>query len=83
MFECEYCGKESKSNAGKIAHERRCSSRTDEARTIEVEIVGDNNYYVGHPRRLIKLQGLLSRTFDKDERAKVSKMIMDLKNETN
>jgi len=80
MFKCQYCGKESKSNAGKIAHERRCADRTDEARTVEVEIVGESNYYVGHPRRLIKLQGLLSRTFDKSEWNKIHQMITELKN---
>ena len=39
----------------------------------------DNNYYEGHPRREIKLRGLLSRTRDTKERSKLMKMIIELR----
>jgi hypothetical protein len=42
----------------------------------QVEVVED--YYENHPRRIIKLKGLLSRTFDNDEYVKISRMISDL-----
>ena len=47
---------------------------------VQVEVVGEDNYYVGHPRRLIKLEGLLSRTFAEGERNKIRAMIAELRN---
>ncbi len=46
---------------------------------VQLEVLGgEDTYYDGHPRRLIKLRGLLTRTYDKNERAKIYNMIMDL-----
>lgn len=42
----------------------------------KVEVVQD--YYENHPRRIIKLKGLLSRTTDNDEFFKIKRMISDL-----
>ena len=47
-----------------------------EPETTASELVSD--YYEGHPRRLIKLRGLLSRTHDNDEYYKISEMIRKL-----
>ena len=97
---CEYCDRELKSNAGKIAHERRCKAKAEEVGTVEDEEIvtieevkpkvvqlevmnGEQTYYMGHPRRLVKLRGLLSRTHDRSERAKICNMILDLENEAN
>lgn len=58
------------------------------SKVVELEVLGtggqypdgkDNNYYEGHPRREIKLRGLLSRTRDDAERSKIMKMIMAMK----
>ena len=101
ILKCEYCDKELKSNAGKVAHERSCKARdiggqteeeiatveneettsTKETRVVQLEVVGESNYYVGHPRRETKLRGLLSRTFDKDERSKIYSMILEIMDE--
>ena len=43
----------------------------------------DNSYYEGHPRRLIKLKGLLSRTRDDNERMKIIQMIVGIRDEHN
>ena len=62
----------------------------DKAITLEVLGSGghysngtDNKYYEDHPRRLVKLQGLLSRTRDENERIKIIQMIVKLRNEHN
>lgn len=41
----------------------------EEKEIVVAEVVAD--YYENHPRRVIKLRGLLSRTFDPKERAKI------------
>ena len=57
-------------------------------KVVQLEVLGtgghypngkDNNYYEGHPRREIKLRGLLSRTFEPKERSKIMKMIIELR----
>ena len=44
-----------------------------EVTKVASEVV--NDYYEGHPRRVTKLKGLLSKTFDNEERAKIASMI--------
>ena len=93
MFKCLYCGRELKSNAGKVRHEKSCKERevTDVAEVeetvsveetkpevVQLEVVGENNYYVGHPRRETKLKGLLSRTFDSEESMKILLMLNEI-----
>jgi len=77
MFNCEYCGRELKSNAGKVRHEVSCKDRTN--KIVILEVNREDEYYFGHPRRQIKLEGLLSRTLDNEERSKIMKMIMELR----
>ena len=48
---------------------------------VQLEVVGENNYYVGHPRRETKLKGLLSRTFDQTERMKILMMLNEIADE--
>ena len=64
----------------------------DNKPTVQLEVLGmggtypdgtDNNYYEGHPRRLIKLRGLLSRTRDESEKIKIIQMIVRLRDEHN
>ncbi len=46
---------------------------------VKLEVLGgESTYYDGHPRRLIKLKGLLTRTYDRNERAKIYNMILEL-----
>lgn len=45
-------------------------------KSVKAEVV--NDYYEGHPRRIIKLKGLKSRTHDADERFKIERMIKEL-----
>ena len=61
-------------------------------KVVQLEVLGmggtysngsDNKYYEDHPRRLVKLQGLLSRTRDENERIKIIQMIVKLRNEHN
>ena len=78
MFNCEYCNRELRSNAGKVKHETSCKERPN--KEVTLEFIGENNYYIGHPRRQIKLEGLLSRTFNNTERSKIMKMIIELRN---
>ena len=48
-------------------------------KVVQLEILGgEETYYDGHPRRLIKLKGLLSRTHDRKERIKVHNLILEL-----
>ena len=47
-----------------------------ETETVVAEVVAD--YYENHPKRLLKLRGLLSRTHDEDERYKIKGMIRKL-----
>lgn len=87
MFKCDICGRELKSKAGLTRHRNSCEKKaiipdTDamildiEKKVIELELVGtESDYYQGHPKRLIKLKGLKSRTFDKHEQAKIQSMI--------
>lgn len=56
--------------------EEKLFPKDPEAKVVQLEVVGEGNYYVGHPRRIIKLRGLLSRTFDKAERDKILGMIL-------
>lgn len=44
---------------------------------ITAEVCGvESDYYLGHPRRELKLRGLLSRTHDRVEREKICKIIL-------
>ena len=53
-------------------------------KVVQLEVMnGAETYYMGHPRRLTKLKGMLSATFDRNERAKIYNMILDLENEAN
>ena len=61
-------------------------------KVVNLEVLGmggtysdgtDNSYYEGHPRRLIKLKGLLSRTRDDNERMKIIQMIVGIRDEHN
>lgn len=85
MFECSNCGRELKSKAGLVRHERAC--KVEDKEPIELEILStmpvgsQNDYYNGHPRRLIKLKGLLSRTTKESERIKIIQMIVELRDE--
>ncbi len=46
---------------------------------VQLEVLGgEETYYDGHPRRLIKLKGLLSRTHDRKERIKIHNLILEL-----
>jgi hypothetical protein len=77
MFKCEFCDKELKSKAGLVRHEKSCNGKV-----VELELCSDDNdYYQGHPRRLIKLEGMLTRTTDENERIKIIKLILELRNE--
>jgi hypothetical protein len=54
----------------------------EETKVVELELCSDDNdYYQGHPRRLIKLEGMLTRTTDENERIKIIKLILELRNE--
>ena len=81
---CQYCERVLKSNAGKVRHENTCKMKNleteiEEPVVVQLEVMGgEETYYDGHPKRLIKLKGLMSRTHDRDERAKIYNMIMDL-----
>lgn len=78
MFKCEYCGKEIKSKGGLTRHMSSCK-KTDDKAAINLDIVGtESTYYEGHPRRDIKLRGLLSRTTDEQERIKIIQMLVEL-----
>ena len=55
---------------------------------VQLEVLGmggyypdgkDNNYYEGHPKRIVKLKGLLSRTRDSAERSKIMKLVVELR----
>ena len=96
MFKCAYCDRELKSNAGKVRHEKSCKEREDadvteaeevvsveevKPEVVQLEVVGEGNYYVGHPRRETKLKGLLSRTFDQEERMKILMMLNEIADE--
>lgn len=48
--------------------------------TLEV-LGGAETYYDGHPRRLTKLKGMLSATFDRAERHKIQQLILKVENE--
>ena len=51
----------------------------EERKVVQLEVMnGESTYYMGHPKRLVKLKGLMSRTHDRNERAKIYNMIMDL-----
>ena len=78
MFKCDYCDRELKSKAGLVRHMSSCKSKV-----VKLEVIGSGNYYVGHPRRLIKLKGMMTKTFDKSEKAKIQTMIMELINGSN
>lgn len=80
MFKCEYCSRELKSNAGLSRHMAACKKKVmiTPEKVVILEVVGtEETYYAGHPRRLTKLKGLLSKTFDKNERIKIIQMILD------
>ena len=88
MLKCEYCGKEIKSKGGLTRHMSSCKAKpeTEEekvddvvvvTKVVELEVAGtEADYYKGHPRRELKLRGLLSRTFDSDERNKIAKILV-------
>lgn len=92
MFKCEYCGKIVKSKGGLTAHMKSCKAKPQEivstveeigdevvvtTQAIDLDIVGtEDTYYEGHPRREIKLRGLLSRTLDTAEREKIAKIFV-------
>ena len=81
MEVCEYCNKEMKSKGGLTRHLKSCKSRTSQEvskdKPITAEVCGvESDYYLGHPRREIKLRGLLSRTYDRVEREKICKIIL-------
>lgn len=84
MYKCNYCDKQLKSEGGRKRHENSCKMKSNEEEStiqpITLEIVGEGNYYIGHPRRLIKLNGLRSRTHDSVERLKIERMIIELRN---
>ena len=59
-----------------------------EKKVVQLEVLGmgghypdgkDNNYYEGHPKRIVKLKGLLSRTRDSAERRKIMKLVVELR----
>ena len=88
MFKCEYCGKEMKSKGGLTTHMKSCKAKEKEieevddgivitTEAIDLEVAGtEADYYKGHPRREVKLRGLLSRTFDTAEREKICKILV-------
>ena len=85
MYKCNYCDKQLKSEGGRKRHENSCKMKSNEEeyvkpKEITTTLVGESDYYVGHPRRLIKLNGLRSRTHDKVERLKIERMIIELRN---
>jgi hypothetical protein len=90
MFKCTQCDRELKSNAGLVRHMTACKGEgvfdvvhIDDVKPKEItlELVNDErDYYIGHPRRLIKLNGLRSRTFDAAERKKIEDIIIKLRN---
>ena len=87
MFKCDYCDKEVKSKSGLARHMNSCKGKiVDEGKVNDENVVvlevmgGESTYYEGHPRRLIKLKGLLSRTEEGKERRKIYAMIMELIN---
>ncbi len=45
---------------------------------VTLEVVGEDNYYVGHLRREIKLRGLLTRTYDAKERNKILQILLSI-----
>ena len=52
-------------------------------KVVQLEVLGgEETYYDGHPRRATKLEGLLSRTFDRAERHKIQQLILKVENET-
>tara|TARA_R110000772_G_scaffold120300_1_gene226453 strand:- start:35 stop:265 length:231 start_codon:yes stop_codon:yes gene_type:complete len=75
------CDRELKSKAGLVRHENACRSNSQN-KAIILEVM-DNEYYEFHPRRLIKLKGLLSRTTIESERVKIIQMIVELRDEHN
>lgn len=80
MFKCEYCGKIVKSKGGLTTHMKSCKAKPEEIiSAIDLDIVGTEvDYYEGHPRREIKLRGLLSRTLDTAEREKIAKILVQM-----
>ena len=81
MCKCEWCSREFKAKAGVGRHMLFCKDKPKPVEVIELEVVGEGNYYKGHPRRLTKLKGLLSRTFDADERHRILLFIDETQNE--
>ena len=78
---CDKCDREFESNRGLSMHKKNCVGTNTEIvnKAIDkpqVELVDD--YYESSPRRAIKLKGLLSRTFDNDERNKIAGIIKEL-----
>ena len=61
--------------AGKIIDEGKVN---DENVVVLDVMCGESTYYEGHPRRFIKLKGLLSRTPEGEERRKIHAMVMEL-----
>ena len=89
-FECEYCNRVLKSKAGLMRHLQFCKVKsfkedTEEVYTdvepevVQLEVMGtEESDYLGHPNRIVKLRGLLSRTFDKNEKHRIHRLIMEL-----
>jgi len=76
MEVCEYCNKELKSKGGLTIHLKSCKSRVKD-KPITAEVCGvESDYYSGHPRRELKLRGLLSRTHNRTEREKICQIIL-------
>lgn len=81
MHTCKHCNKELKSKGGLTRHLNNCKAKveTPDKEPIIAKICSnESDYYAGHPRRKIKLEGLLSRTFDPKERLHISNIIVEL-----
>lgn len=91
MYICKICNKEYKSRSGLNKHMKSKHEGTGNVLKSEFKAVGKVEvanspvielehveYYEGHPRREVKLKGMLSRTTSKVERDKIESILQGL-----